>query len=377
MTLKIVDGATGAVLGTVPDVTLPAYFQMFVTNADMQWGGPIGAPFTVTAALPPPPPPPSLPLVGSNSGIMWGVNGHPGRAGTYAASNIATQMAKLNTLGARSYRMDLYSTGADMDLLAAVIAAAKAVNPPIKVLPILIAVDNTAGFDALANETAAYNFGFSFGNAYATRFKADVHVWECLNEIEGKVGVLTGEGTYPSDYNQTNLVKCRGLVRGMFDGIKAADPTAKVGFGNSSGNSWGVMDFIWDSGIHWDITMAHWYKGFFEATPWPLPLGTVNQPLRHKTKYGKPIWLTEMNGVYPGTTDKATMGSTTAARMAEYDGYAKTYGIEAAFLYELYDEPAQAGGEATFGLFDGSANPTAASTAVQTYLAAHPSVVYQ
>jgi hypothetical protein len=47
MALRITDNATGALVGTIPDVTLPATFQMFVTNADAPYGGPVGAACTV------------------------------------------------------------------------------------------------------------------------------------------------------------------------------------------------------------------------------------------------------------------------------------------------------------------------------------------
>jgi hypothetical protein len=61
--------------------------------------------------------------------------------------------------------------------------------------------------------------------------------------------------------------------------------------------------------------------------------------------------------------------------MAEYDGWAKEFNIEAVDLYELLDQPHIEGREGDFGLYTDN-QPNAAGEAVKSYLAAHPSVVY-
>jgi hypothetical protein len=71
MALRITDDLTGALLGTVPDVTLPATFQMFVTNADAPYGGPVGSPFTVSQPSGPQPPALFLPTSAAQLQAAW------------------------------------------------------------------------------------------------------------------------------------------------------------------------------------------------------------------------------------------------------------------------------------------------------------------
>ena len=74
--------------------------------------------------------------------------------------------------------------------------------------------------------------------------------------------------------------------------------------------------------------------------------------------------------------NKTTMGNYLTTTMAQYNGFAKNYDLEAVDIYELMDEPQiGTGREAGYGLTTSGTN-NAAGNLVGAYLAAHPSVVY-
>jgi hypothetical protein len=315
----------------------------------------------------PPTPVPGDLVVGANAGIMWGINGHPVQGGPYTAISPAAQMSAVAKAGFRSYRMDLYEAGAaSMNILQTYVNAGKAAG--VKILPVVI--PDPIGY---ASEQAAYQVGFYLANAYVAKFKNDIHIWEWGNEYEGKVG-YRDQGSTIDLYNQANYVQARGLVRGMLDGMRVADPTAKGIVDSSGGCGWGFLDGLWRDGVRWDITGEHWYSGAGPITNVPCMVGVVNKFELLQRSFGVPIWITEFN--YNQGSNKTSMGNWLVARLQEWSGLAKQYGIEAGHIYELYDQPI-AGMEGAYGLWNGSGVINAAGTAVSNYLAQHPSVVYR
>jgi hypothetical protein len=96
----------------------------------------------------------------------------------------------------------------------------------------------------------------------------------------------------------------------------------------------------------------------------------------NKDKFGKPIWITEHN--YYGTAADSVWASYLAGTMPRYDGYAKTYGLEGVFIYELLREPEMAAGvEQLYGICSNTGVPLQQGVTVSNYLTAHPSVVYK
>ncbi len=327
--------------------------------------------------------------VGSNSGVMWGVNGHPMQGGTIymdPSMSPATQLALVNTLGLKSYRIDFEGIPNAMTVLRTVVDAAKALN--IKVFPILMADINTSMLDGYADETAAYNAGKAFSQPFAAAFSDWVKVWELGNEWNGKIGPVSGQGTFASDYNTGYYVKCRGLTKGLIDGIKAGDPTAKCAFGSTDGAAaWGLNDRLWADGVRWDITCEHFYSwnGINDIRSLGLLTGLTDKLALNRDHYkdalgSRPQWMTEFNYYVSTDTiaDKNAMGNYLATTMAQYDSFATQYGLEAVHIYEMLDEPYLASQrEGSWGLCSTNGALNAAGTSVKNYLASHPSVVYK
>jgi hypothetical protein len=309
---------------------------------------------------------------------MWGTNGHPIQGGTpYTAMSVPTQLGLVNSLGLKSYRIDLYDASANSQaVLRSVVNAAKPLG--LKVCPILLADVN---LDTYSDETAAYNAGKSMGQTYATNFKDWVHVWELGNEWGGKTVPCGGQGTYPSDYDTVKYNKCRGLLKGLIDGIKAADPMAKCAQGSNGGAAmWGLSDRLWADGVRWDITSEHFYSnmGNNDITALPLVPGMTDKLALNRDHYpGTSQWITEFNYFGPAQTNSDTQAAAYLTRtMPQYDGFAKTYRLEGVHIYELLKQAAPDDGR-LFGIMSGTGQPNPPSDAVKAYLATHPSVVYR
>jgi hypothetical protein len=320
----------------------------------------------------PPQPVTEAPKIGSNSGIMWGTNMHPIQGGTAYASipiDVLFQMAQ--DLGLRRLRLDLYDASDQSQSILASALAESAVRG-VKVLPIII-----PNFQGYANEEAAYRDCKPLMQTYASNFK-QVAVWELGNEFE-LASQIKGQGSHISDYDQAKYQKARGAYRGMIEGMKAGNPNARSCIDTSGHGHFGWTDELWADGVHWDITGEHFYseRGTVDIRELHLECGLTDKLKLMKENYGKPIWITEFNYWYADNQppDKDAMAQYLTKTMAEYDGWAKEFNIEAVDLYELLDQPHIEGREGDFGLYTDN-QPNAAGEAVKAYLAAHPSVIY-
>jgi hypothetical protein len=240
--------------------------------------------------------------VGGNAGITWGTNGHPMHGGSPyvpGTTSFATQFGLVVGLGLTHYRVDYDSDDSDhFTSLTALVAAA--VGTGVTIVPVLNP-DPISG--SYATEAAAYAFGRAQALNYATNYPS-IKVWEIGNEYETRLTTPpTGQGSFISNYVYTEYVRMRGLVRGLFEGIRAGNPAAKVAFGSAGGGGWGIMDQLWADGIRWDITVEHFYSdgGTVDIRHLFLVVGETDKLALLRDKYHKPIWMTEFN--YWNTAD--------------------------------------------------------------------------
>jgi hypothetical protein len=334
-------------------------------------------PAGTTPPLPPLPPVPARnPVIGSNAGIMWGANGHPVQGGgPYAPMPLPEHFALLSSMGLRDYRIDLYEAeDHSIDLLQRLIV--EGAKHRISILPCVI-----PDYQSYASENEAYEAAKILARTYASRFPG-VPVWEWGNEYElwpnaQKPGT---QGSVIDDYDWGLFCLARGTYRGMLDGMRDGNATAK-GMINTSGHGhWGWTDQLWADGVHWDITGEHFYsaEGTVSIEHLYLMVGETNKLQLLKDRYARPIFITEFNYWCRDGSDgeKPQMAAYLASAMAEYDGFAKKYGLERVHIYELLDEPQAPGREGLLGLVT-SDQLNIAGNAVRDYLREHPSIVYQ
>jgi hypothetical protein len=281
--------------------------------------------------------------IATQAAMMWGVNGHP--LVSYPGVSFAQQLDLVKELGAHAYRVDV--TNVDQaPQFARLLGEAKARD--IEILPILIPPVDLAK----QTEGRLYDISKAFAETFGRRFKGQVPVWELSNEIETYALInsceMRDDGShYPCqwglaggvgalDYYGPRYVKVLAVLRGLSDGIRETDPSARSAIGTSGWGHIGILQRYKQDGLSWDITVWHMYG---QDPEWAFKL---------MAPIGKPIWITELGTV-------AETGPAQAAEMKKWmdrlEALAPTYHIEAAFIYELLDETYWGSGpEATRGL---------------------------
>jgi hypothetical protein len=305
---------------------------------------------------------PRIPCGAGTTGVFYGINGHVRMPGVYMNTSYAVQLSQLHDLGIAMYRQDV-SDDEDAEMVARLAQDAKAQCVGVFVV---LAMDYPSNPD----ESAAYQQGYRLGHDTATILKGLVHYYEVGNEYDND-SILDGRsGDHPSDYDNAKFVKARGAIRGMIDGVKAADPSAKIILCGLSWLHYGFSDMLYTgtqpdgSGGHpipqWDITAWHWYSEMHDITcaggmglgdSCNLGVGALQHlkdryvkrilgvdVLQHlKDTYGKPIWITEFGVRTDYTEDDAGTFLVGPKALAGYVKNAKMYDIQSVELYELYD----------------------------------------
>lgn len=265
--------------------------------------------------------------------ILWGMNGHP--IASYPGVGIAEQLDLVKALGARSYRIDISSLDA-ADRLAGIIAEARPRG--IAILPVL-----TPGVDLKAtSEDKLYEETRALAKTLGTRFRDDIRVWELGNELESFAIIQPCEtrddgtvypcewgpagGVGPLDYYGPRWKKVSAVLRGLADGMDAADPTIRTAMGTAGWGHVGAFERMRADGIDWDISVWHMYG---DDPEWAF---------KRLADYNRPIWVTEFN--HPGGSKEsaAAQAEGLVRQMRLLRRLAERYPVEAAHIYELLDE---------------------------------------
>jgi hypothetical protein len=269
----------------------------------------------------------------AHAAVMWGVNGHP--LVSYPGVTIAQQLDLVKELGATSYRVDVTNTN-QIDRLAALIAAGK--ERGVAILPVLIPPTDLAH----QSESDLYTASRSFAATFGRRFKGQVGVWELGNELENFALInsceMRDDGTHypcqwglaggvgPLDYYGPRYLKVLAVLRGLSEGIHAADPAARRAIGTAGWGHVGIFTRFKQDGLGWDISIWHLYS---EDPEWAFKLLA---PL------GKPIWITEVGHPGEGPEGEAAQATSLTHWIDRIAALAPIYHVEAAFFYELMDE---------------------------------------
>lgn len=247
----------------------------------------------------------------------------------------------------------------------------------VGLLPLLTAGGNWRDKDP----DTLYQEHFELARSRSRQHRGRFPVWECGNELENHAILQPCEmrddhtqypcdwapatGDIPLDYSGDRFDQVSAVVRGLVNGVGEGDPDAKRAIGTAGWGHIAPFEMWQDRGIDWEITVWHDYE-------------TVSEDyLKTLASFGKPIWITEFNAGGGGTETEAENARLIRERIAYYREMAPVYDIEAAFVYELLDEPYWSGFESMMGLYrmEGSdssgwrvGNPKPAGTAVQEML---------
>jgi hypothetical protein len=265
--------------------------------------------------------------------FLWGANGHPFYA--YPGTSIKEQFDFLADLGMKSYRVNI--TNMDKaDELAAVVAEAKKHN--IAVLPVI-----TPGKLGSEDPKVLYRRAFDLAVAMISRFKDDIRIWELGNEPENPALIrpceIRDDGTqYPCewgiasgrdvlDYYGPRWAQASAILKGLSDGAVSVDPTIVKAMGTAGWGHIAAFERMKNDGIRWDISVWHIYG---EDPEWAF---------KRLAAYGHPIWITEFNNPYGSQRGDEEQAGGLKSMMERLKALAPTYKVQAAFVYELMDEP--------------------------------------
>lgn len=280
--------------------------------------------------------------------LIWGVNGHPFQA--YPDIPLETQIELVRALGMSHYRV-----GTRNDGLARLNPIAK--KHGISLLPII----HPDGPLDEKTPKQLYDDCFERARWLTRRHRGQFKVWELGNEVESFAIIqpceMRDDGTqYPcewgpaggveaEDYFGPRWAKVSASIRGLLDGAAEGDPDAKRAIGTAGWGHLGAFERWKADGLDWDITVWHDFE-------------TVRETYLEKlASYGKPIWITEFNAGGGGFETEEKNAAMLSDRIAYYRAMRTKYGLEAAFIYELLDEPYWDDFEGKMGLYrvDGSA----------------------
>ncbi|MER9016511.1 DUF4214 domain-containing protein [Mesorhizobium sp. M0898] len=270
----------------------------------------------------------------ASADVLWGVNGHP--VISYPGIPIERQLDFIKDLGLKSYRVNV--TGEDdADILGHLVDAGKARG--IEILPVI----TPAAID-LEKDSPDELYGKTrkLAVTLGTRFKNDIRVWELGNEMENYAILKPCEnrddgskysckwgpagGTGELDYYGPRWVKVSAALKGLSDGMTEVDPGIRKAMGTAGWGHTGAFARMKRDGIAWDISVWHMYG---EDPEWAF---------LEISGYGKPIWVTEFNNPYGSQRSERQQADGIKNAMTRLLELNEKYDVEAAHIYELFDE---------------------------------------
>jgi hypothetical protein len=309
------------------------------------------------------------------SSLFYGINGHMawGAGSVYNTMSADAQLAILHDLGVTNYRADV-ATPAMANILANALRGAFK-NSGVSILPVLN--PSSVGFNTSMSESAAYTLGYNLATGATTNLKGLVQYIECGNELEVPVRT-NGNGNLTSNYDPAKWLPYRGVIRGMVDGVRAIDPTIKVGVNVGVPLAYRALQMLWNgitpngtangvggaAAIRWDITCYHWYESSGDVV-----CGWINNQCFDvlqalKDSFGVPIFLTEWG--WNGWSDNADQQAAYVTKaLAQYKSVKDKYNIQSVMMYAVIDD--------NFGLLKGDGvTKTQAYTAFKNFVKANP-----
>jgi hypothetical protein len=292
---------------------------------------------------------PKLSCGNGQKSVFYGIAGHLEHRGAYLTSDYGRQISQLRDLGVTMYAQDV--SNADSAHLVADFAR-QAAKSCIGVLALVTPFEP----EKRRNEQETFERGYALGKIAGSTLKGLVTYYQVGNEYDNWT-ILDGgrSGLSPKDYDNAKFMKARGSILGLIKGIRETNPDAKILLTSFSWLHFGFVDMLFagtqPDGTaghtipHWDITAWHWYSNMGSI----LAAGDqkINVLQRLRDSYGKPIWLTEY-GVRPTHGDPGAYLVGKDA-LKGFVSVAKTYGIQNATLYELYDDQ-RYGGDGNYGV---------------------------
>ncbi len=281
--------------------------------------------------------------------LELGVSGHPLGQEGYRQVPLATQLEWVRRLGAGWYRCDWGASAARPEGMAGLDRLVEeADRRKIHLLPILFPPVDLKRED---DEDRIRRAAFDYASTVVEHFKKSVTHWELHNELDGFAMIHKGErtidgtlwqwgdpaGDRPAHYQQARYRRARAVLRGLADGVRAADPAAVRVINTGGWLHTGFVERLQADRVPFEILSWHWYSEMGDIA---RAHGNDNL-LAELARFGKPIWITEWNrrGGSLGASGEAEQADYLRQSLLRFRELAAEYPLEAVFVYELFDEP--------------------------------------
>lgn len=280
----------------------------------------------------------------SRTSFNWGVNGHPNVQEGYRDIPISVQLDLVKELGAKWYRTDWSEAQMRKDPKPFDMLVSEASKRQINILPVIMP-DVSCYTDHSPEEIKKSSY--EFGKWVANRYKGKITHWELANELDSFAMIRPGETDRngvvwqygdadmdrPEHFNEQRYSKVKAELIGLGEGIKSVSPSSQTIIDSSGWLHYGFFKrLIEEDKVQFDIIGWHWYSEMGDMTK---VKGEINV-LDILRKYGKPIWITEINkrgGSMDGEDEQSKYLAETANQLRNYPD------VHAFFVYELLDEP--------------------------------------
>ncbi|PRE90316.1 hypothetical protein [Burkholderia gladioli] len=297
------------------------------------------------------------------------MNIHPQYSGAPWFKSPAEVIEELDEIGCTVARIDCYGLEDDARLVLEHARAAAAKG--------ILVVPCFAYNQPFAESN--YESGVYCGKLPAGILRDHCPIYEVTNEISVYCNGV-GPGTDPARYDPARYVECRELIRGLIDGIREAQPDARIIIGGGITTLTAFNAMLWhgtepngSSGhpvVRWDYTGWHWYTSSGRIDAAYDGTGTPYNVIEALAAFGVPIWITEL-GFVPDNSDFERQSAYVSAALAEYHEHRQAYGVIGACWYALYDD-----GSGDFGLSRAEDDAASAAAPSKTEAKAYDARAY-
>jgi hypothetical protein len=288
--------------------------------------------------------PPSAPDTGTpinNTSFMLGVNGHSLGVPAYTSVSPEEQIALLKKMGMTCFRQNI-NFNADGSIPNQKVFTAlynAAIANGITILPMV----NTTTLNLGATESASYAAGNVLGAKLAAKNAAYFKYYELGNELDLQC-IKSGNGDKSTDYDANKLKIIAAYMKGLDDGIKSSQPTAKTMI-DASWLHYYFLQYMEAYGNKFDIVAYHWYSDM-ETTAARIKIPDIS--VKVASLFNKPIWFTEVGQRPDKVSDIDQVQSDFLYAFSKK--MKQNPQVKAVLVYELFNEPQRGSVEQNYGL---------------------------
>jgi hypothetical protein len=281
----------------------------------------------------------------AETNFYFGVNGHPVNQSAYMKISPAEQIRLIKSLGMNIYRVDLTADKAGVIRMHDRYVALKNAADSAKVT--LLPMVSSGNFDYDIAEEASYQIGYERGAAFASNYQHDFVYYNIANELDNKCILPKKSGTSVSHYDPVKFKIIAARLKGMDDGVKSVDKDAKT-MVDASWMHYQFLLMLEEYGVNFDVVAYHWYDEMEKLAVKTYNITDITQFLSQK--FSKPIWFTEINiRNKVGTVDDKVQRDFLNSFLAKCK---ENRQVQAAIIYELFNQPVFQSLESHYGLFD-------------------------